>query len=71
MAKKTKNYAFKNCQISLADNAIYEFQKEEIVTYVLSDILREFEGENRMVDFNIKETSELESNAPTEPTEEY
>lgn len=61
MAKQTTNYAFKNCQISLADNAIYEFQKEEIVTYVLSDVLKEFEGEHRMVDLTIKETSDLAS----------
>ena len=61
MAKQTTNYAFKNCQISLADNAIYEFQKDEVVTYVLSDVLKEFEGENRMVDLTLKETSELAS----------
>lgn len=60
MAKQTTNYAFKNCQISLADNAIYEFQKEEVVTYVLSDVLRQFEGDNRMVNLTIQETSELE-----------
>lgn len=60
MAKSTTNIAFKNCQISLAENAIYEFQKEEVVTYVLSDVLRKFEGDNRMVNLTIQETSELE-----------
>lgn len=64
MAKQTVNYAFKNCQISLADNAIYEYQKEEMITYVLSDILKQFDGDNRLVNLTIQETSELDSNTP-------
>lgn len=61
MAKQTLNYAFKDCQISLADNLISEFKKGELVgTYVLSDILKKFEGEDKLVNFTINEASELE-----------
>lgn len=60
MAKQTLNYAFKNAQISLKDNMIYEFGKDEVKEYVLSDVLRKFEGEGKMVDLTIKETSDLE-----------
>ena len=60
MAKQNLTYTFKSCQISLEDNEITEFGKEETKTYVLSDILRKFEGEDKRVDISIKETSELE-----------
>ncbi|MEM4994998.1 YonK family protein [Priestia sp. SB1] len=61
MAKQTLNYTFKNAQISLENNEIVEHGKEDIKTYVLSDILKKFEGENKTVDITIKETSELEA----------
>lgn len=61
MAKQTLNYTFKNAQISLEDNMIYEYQKDEgVKEYTLSEILKKFEGENKRVDFSIKETSELD-----------
>ena len=59
MARQTVNFNFKNCVISLVDNTITEYGKEDIKTYVLSDVLRKFEGEDKKVDLNIKESSEL------------
>lgn len=69
MAKQTLNYAFKNAQISLEDNLIYEFGKDDVKEYVLSDILRKFEGEGKMVDITIKETSDLVDGLNTGDTE--
>lgn len=60
MAKQTLNYAFKNAVISLEENTITEFGKDDIKVYVLSEILKKFEGENKTVDLNIKESSDLE-----------
>jgi hypothetical protein len=60
MAKQTLNYSFKNAEISLEDNTITEYNKEDIKTYVLSDVLRKFEGVDKKVDITIKETSDLE-----------
>lgn len=60
MAKQTLNYTFKNCVISLEDNTITEYGKEDIKTYVLSDVLKKFEGEEKTVDISIKESSDLE-----------
>jgi hypothetical protein len=61
MAKQTLNYAFKNATISLEDNEIVKHGKEDVKVYVLSDVLKKFEGENKKVDITIKETSELEA----------
>lgn len=63
MAKVSSTTQFKNCQISLEENTITEFTKEDIKTYVLSDVLKQFEGENKFLDITFKEASELE---PTE-----
>jgi hypothetical protein len=60
VAKQTLNYSFKNAVISLEENTITEYGKEDIKVYVLSDVLKKFEGENKTVDFNIKESSDLE-----------
>ena len=60
MAKQTLNYSFKNAVISLEENTITEYGKDDIKVYVLSDVLKKFEGENKTVDFNIKESSDLE-----------
>ncbi|WP_025912050.1 YonK family protein [Priestia flexa] len=60
MAKQSLSYVFKNCQISLTDNEITEFGKDDSKVYVLSDIIKKFEGEGKRVDISIKETSELE-----------
>lgn len=60
MAKQTLNYSFKNAVISLEENTITEYGKEDIKVYVLSDVLKKFEGENKTVDINIKESSDLE-----------
>jgi hypothetical protein len=60
MAKQTLNYSFKNAVISLEENTIVEYGKEDIKVYVLSEILKKFEGENKTVDLNIKESSDLE-----------
>jgi len=61
MGKQTLNYSFKNAEISLEDNTITEIGKEEIKTYVLTDILRKFEGEGKKVNLTIQESSELET----------
>lgn len=63
MAKINSTLTFKNCQISLEENSITEFTKEDIKTYVLSDVLKQFEGETKFLDITFKEASELE---PTE-----
>lgn len=60
MAKQTLNYTFKNAVISLEENTITEYAKEDIKVYVLSEVLRKFEGENKTVDISIKESSDLE-----------
>jgi hypothetical protein len=60
VAKQTLNYSFKNAVISLEENTITEYGKEDIKVYVLSEVLKKFEGENKTVDFNIKESSDLE-----------
>ena len=60
MAKQTLNYAFKNAVISLEDNTITEYGKEDIKVYTLSDVLSKFEGEGKLVDLTIKESSEIE-----------
>jgi hypothetical protein len=60
VAKQTLNYSFKNAVISLEENTITEYGKEDIKVYVLSDVLKKFEGENKTVDLNIKESSDLE-----------
>jgi hypothetical protein len=60
MAKLNSSLSFKNSQISLADNTITEFGKDEVKVYVLSDVLRQFEGENKFLDITFKEASELE-----------
>lgn len=60
MAKQTLNYTFKNAVISLEENTITEYGKEDIKVYVLSDVLKKFEGENKTVDISIKESSDLE-----------
>jgi hypothetical protein len=60
MAKQTLNYSFKNAVISLEDNTITEYGKEDIKVYVLSEVLKKFEGENKTVDLTIKESSDLE-----------
>ena len=60
MAKQTLNYSFKNAVISLEENTITEYGKEDIKVYVLSDVLKKFEGENKTVDLTIKESSDLE-----------
>jgi hypothetical protein len=61
MAKQTLNYVFKNATISLEDNEIVEHGKEDVKVYVLSDVLKKFEGEDKKVNITIKETSELEA----------
>jgi hypothetical protein len=60
MAKQTLNYTFKNAVISLEENTITEYGKDDIKVYVLSDVLKKFEGEDKTVDLTIKESSDLE-----------
>ncbi|MNR52976.1 hypothetical protein D3C85_1729120 [compost metagenome] len=60
MAKKNLAYTFKKAQISLENNEITEYEKESINTFVLSDFLKQFEGEDMFVDFSIKQTTDLE-----------
>ncbi len=59
MAKQTVNFNFKNCVISLDENTITEYGKDDIKVYVLSDVLKKFEGEDKTVDFVIKESSDI------------
>jgi hypothetical protein len=60
VAKQTLNYSFKNAVISLEENTITEYGKEDIKVYVLSDVLKKFDGENKTVDLTIKESSDIE-----------
>jgi len=63
MAKINNTLTFKNAQISLEENTITEYTKDNIKVYVLSDVLRQFEGEEKFLDITFKEASEL---APSE-----
>lgn len=63
MAKINNTLTFKNAQISLEENSITEYGKDDIKVYVLSNILRQFEGEEKFLDITFKEASEL---APSE-----
>lgn len=60
MAKQTLNYTFKGAVISLEENTITEYGKDDIKVYVLSEVLKKFEGEGKTVDLSIKESSDLE-----------
>ncbi|MFA1510067.1 YonK family protein [Priestia megaterium] len=58
MAKLNHTLTFKNATISLEDNEIVEYMKEDIQTHTLSDIIKRFEGKN--LDITFKEVSDLE-----------
>ncbi|MGG2091258.1 YonK family protein [Bacillus sp. S13(2024)] len=60
MAKKNLAYNFKKAQISLDNNEIVEYEKDSVNTFILSDFLKQFEGDNVFVDFSIKMTTDLE-----------
>jgi hypothetical protein len=65
MAKKDFSISFTNCTISLENNEIVEYPKkkdEPIKTYVLSEVIKELQGENRRFNISIKESVELEPN---------
>ena len=70
MVKQTLNDAFKDCKITWEENLIREYKKGELVgTYVLSETFKQFEGEDKLVNFTINEASELEP-LPVELPEE-
>jgi hypothetical protein len=50
---------FKKAQIDLEDNMLYEFTKEEIKEYVLSDLLNKFKGDNVFVELKFYEHTEV------------
>ncbi|MED4883892.1 YonK family protein [Bacillus smithii] len=58
MAKLNHTISFKNAEISLEDNQIVEFLKDETLSHTLSDIINRFAG--KKVDITFKEVSELE-----------
>ncbi|PGZ96960.1 hypothetical protein COE51_16460 [Bacillus pseudomycoides] len=60
MAKLNHTLTFKNAEISLEENTITEYLKDDIQTHVLSEVLKRFEGENKKLDITFKETSDLE-----------
>lgn len=59
MAKEALTQSFKNCVISLDEDTITEYTKENINIYKLSEILAKFEGEDKQVDLTIKSSSEI------------
>lgn len=64
MAKKNLTYQFKNATISLEENEIVEYDKDENAEiHTLSDFIKLLEGEGRRFDITFKEATEL---APTE-----
>lgn len=58
MAKLNHTISFKNAEISLEDNQIVEFFKDEALTHRLSDIINRFNG--KKVNITFQEVSELE-----------
>lgn len=59
MGKEVINHSYKNCVISLEEDAVTEYGKDDIKVYKLSEILAKFEGEEKQVDFSIKSSSEI------------
>ena len=50
---------FKKAQIDLEENMLYEFTKEEIKEYVLTDVLNKFKGENIFVELKFFEHTDI------------
>jgi hypothetical protein len=61
MAKKNLSVSFKNAVLDLEEGTISEFGKEEVKTYRLFDILRQFTGQDKFIDITIKESSDIPS----------
>lgn len=59
MAKQDFSLTFKDATISLEDNEIVEYKKDEILTYTLSDVIARLQGEGRRFTISIKESTEL------------
>lgn len=59
MAQFEGKTIFKKAQISLEDNTIYEFTKDEIKEYILSDVLEKFKGDNVFVELKFYEQKEI------------
>lgn len=60
MAKLNHTLTFKNSEVSLSENTITEYLKDDIQVHILSDVLKRFEGENKKVDITFKEVADLE-----------
>lgn len=59
MAKQDFSLTFKDSTISLEDNEIVEYKKEEILTHRLSDIVARLQGEGRRFTISFKESTEV------------
>lgn len=59
MAQFKGETIFKKSQISLEDNILYEFGKEDIKEYVLSDLLKKYSGDNMFVELKFYEQKEV------------
>lgn len=60
MAKQNLTLNFKNAQISIDEDKIYEFTKDDVKVYSLSEEFSKFIGEGRFVDITLKEAVEVE-----------
>ncbi|MEL3959385.1 YonK family protein [Caldifermentibacillus hisashii] len=59
MAQFKGETVFKKAQISLEDNMIYEFTKDDIKEYVLSDVLNKFKDDNIFVELKFFEQKDI------------
>lgn len=58
MAKRVHSVSFTKAELNLEEGLLHEVTKEDVKTYRLMDILREFDG--KVVALSIKEDQELE-----------
>lgn len=59
MAQFKGETIFKKSHIDLAENKLYEFGKDEIKEYVLSDVLNKYSGDNMFVELKFYEQKEV------------
>jgi len=62
MAVRNNSLALKNCQMYEEDGVIYieELSKHGSNTFILNDLLKEFDGEDRFFDLTIREKFDVE-----------
>lgn len=59
MAQFKGETVFKKVQIDLEDNILYEFNKEDVKEYILTDLLNKYKGDNVYMEIKFYEHKEL------------